>query len=45
MSGTARKADPKLWEKVEVTQPSKGGKAGNGGATKAESMQQRCSRP
>lgn len=38
MSGTAKKTDPKLWEKVkkEVTQSSKGGKPGQWSARKAQ---------
>lgn len=38
MSDTAERADPKLWEKVkkEVTQSSKGGKAGQWSARKAQ---------
>ncbi|MGW5957960.1 hypothetical protein [Methylorubrum thiocyanatum] len=38
MSGTAKKTDPKLWDKVkkEVTQSSKGGKPGQWSARKAQ---------
>ena len=38
MSGTAEKADPKLWEKVktEVTESDKGGKPGQWSARKAQ---------
>ncbi|CAO4149753.1 hypothetical protein [Methylorubrum extorquens] len=38
MSGTAKKTDPKLWEKVkeEITEASKGGKPGQWSARKAQ---------
>jgi hypothetical protein len=38
MSGTAKKTDPKLWEKVkeEITESSKGGKPGQWSARKAQ---------
>lgn len=38
MSGTAKKTDPKLWEKVktQVTKSDKGGKPGQWSARKAQ---------